>query len=327
VAALLGCASDEIVFTSGGTEANNLAILGSAFATRGKNKLLTSTVEHPAVHRPCDFLTERGWVINRIPVDQLGTVDLATPEAVVDERYALVTVMHANNETGSIQPIREIAEAAHRHGVLVHSDAAQSAGKIPTRVSELGVDLLSLAGHKLYAPKGVGALYVRRGTPIQPYLLGAGQERGLRPGTENVAGIVGLGAACELAKETMGSQSERLRSLRDDLWRRLSTEIPEIRLNGHPEERLPNTLNVSFPGVRGSAVLARATEIAASTGAACHEGGAETPSRILTAMGLAPDVALGAVRLSLGHSTTGDQVARSARILVDAFKAVPASSD
>jgi cysteine desulfurase len=232
---------------------------------------------------------------------------------------ALVTVMLANNETGSLMPMRPIADLAHEKGALVHTDAAQAVGKVPTGVDDLGVDLLSIAGHKLYAPKGVGALYVRRGTPIRPVLLGAGHERGLRPGTENVPHIVGLGAACVLAMRDLEAEAERLRGLRDGLWERLRAGVPGIRLNGHPTERLPNTLNVSFPGVRGSAVLVAAPGIAASTGSACHEGG-ESPSGVLLALGLDPRTALGAVRLSLGRGTTPQQVEDAGRALVRGWR-------
>jgi cysteine desulfurase len=230
----------------------------------------------------------------------------------------LVTVMLAQNETGTLMPIRALADAAHAKGALVHTDAAQAVGKIPTRVEDLEVDLLSIAGHKLYAPKGVGALYVRRGTALRPVLLGAGHERGLRPGTEAVAQIVALGEACALALRDLEAEAERQRLLRDELWALLKSEVPGLLLNGHPTERLPNTLNVSFPGARGSAVLAAAPEVAASTGSACHEGG-ERPSAVLLAMGVEPMTALGAVRLSLGRSTTREQILAAGRALGRAY--------
>jgi cysteine desulfurase len=229
--------------------------------------------------------------------------------------------MLANNETGTLMPIHEIAEIAHARGALVHTDAAQAVGKILVRVEDLGVDLLSVAGHKLYAPKGVGALYVRRGTPIRPVLLGAGHERGLRPGTENVPYIVGLGKACEIAAQDVEKEAARQRALRDGLWELLRAEVPGLRLNGHPTERLPNTLNVAFPGVPGSIVLGATPEVAASTGSACHEG-AENPSPVLLAMGLEASIALGAVRLSLGRGTSRKHVSDAARALVRAWKEV-----
>jgi cysteine desulfurase len=234
---------------------------------------------------------------------------------------ALLTVMLANNETGTVMPIRRLADIAHSKGALVHTDAAQAVGKIPVRVNDLGVDLLSVAGHKLYAPKGVGVLYVRQGTPIRPVLLGAGHERGLRPGTENVPYIAGLGKACEIAARDLETEAVRVRTLRDELWRLLSAAVPGLRLNGHQSERLPNTLSLLFPGVSGSSVLAAAPEVAASTGSACHEG-VESPSAVLLAMGLEAAPALGAVRLSLGRGTSKKQVQDAARALVRAWKEV-----
>jgi len=322
VAELLGCKADEIFFTSGGTEANNLAILGSAEALADHRKhVVTTVVEHPATARPCDRLEHEGWKVTRLPVDGRGMVRIEEVRAFVRGDTALVSVMLANNETGTVMPIHEIAEIAHVRGALLHTDAAQAVGKIPARVEDLGVDLLSVAGHKLYAPKGVGALYVRHGTPIRPVLLGAGHERGLRPGTENVPYIVGLGKACQIAARDVEKEAVRLQALRDELWELLRAEIPRLRLNGHPTERLPNTLNVSFPAVSGSVVLGATPEVAASTGSACHEG-AENPSGVLLAMGLEASTALGAVRLSLGRGTSKKHVADGARALVRAWKEV-----
>ncbi len=320
VAELLSCDRSEIVFTSGGTEANNQAIRGIAAARDDRKKIITSVIEHPATIRPCEALEAWGWTVDRLPVDGDGVVDVDRLIDRLDESTALVTVMHANNETGTIQPIARIAEAAHRVGAMVHCDAAQSVGKIPTRVDELGVDLLSVAGHKFYAPKGIGALYVRRGTELAPLMAGAGHEGGRRPGTENVPGIVGFGEACALAIESMGTEMGRVGALRDDLWRRLKTEIPQAKLNGHPVDRLPNTLNLSFPDISGSAVLARADGLAASTGAACHEGGTEIPSAVLVAMGIPAAVALGSVRLSLGRSSTSAQIEAAAEMLINAYR-------
>jgi cysteine desulfurase len=228
--------------------------------------------------------------------------------------------MHANNETGTMQPVAELAERARALGVIVHTDAAQSVGKVPVRVDDLRVDLLSIAGHKLYAPKGVGALYVRRGTTLRPFVLGAGHERGLRPGTENVASIVGLGVACALAKRRLVERPEGVRALRDRLWDGLRERVPGLALHGHPNERLPNTLNVRFPGVAGSAVLAATPEIAASTGSACHDG-AESASSVLLAMGIEPKSALGAVRLSLGVTTTEADVDAAIAALARGWRA------
>ena len=265
--------------------------------------ILTSVIEHPATVMPCRMLEEHGWTVDRAPVDASGRVDVESVVSMLRSDTGVVTVMHANNETGTMQPIREIAEAAHGVGAVVHTDAAQSVGKVPVSVDALGVDLLSIAGHKVYAPKGVGALYVRSGTAIAPVLLGAGHERGLRPGTENVASLVGLGKACEIALRTLDEEGGRVRELRDRLWDLLREQVPGIELNGHPVERLPNTLNVRFPGVLGSAVLDGAPGVAASTGSACHEGG-EDPPEVVTAMGVSDSDALGSVRLSLGRSTT-----------------------
>ena len=330
VAALLGCQPDEILFTSGGTEANNLAIRGVLELSSGRRHIVTSAVEHPATVRPCELLERGGVEVTRLPVGSDGRVEAATAQAFVRGDTALATVMLAQNETGSLMPVAALAGVAHERGALIHTDAAQAVGKIRTRVDELGVDLLSIAGHKLYAPKGVGALFVRRGVRLAPVLVGAGHERGLRPGTENVASIAGLGAACELAAADLEAEANRQRALRDVLWDSLSAAIPGLHLNGdgrasgvedrqpHPD-RLPNTLNLSFPGVRGSALLAAAPEVAASTGSACH-GGAETPSAVLTAMGIDAATALGAVRLSLGRFTTREQIDKAAQALVSAWR-------
>ena len=236
-----------------------------------------------------------------------------------DRRTALVTVMHSNNETGVLQPVAELARLARAAGAVVHTDAAQSIGKVPVSVRSLGVDLLSLAGHKLYAPKGVGALYVKRGTPLVPFALGAGHERGARPGTENVASIVGLGVACERAASELAAVHPRVQALRDALWARLSAAVPGLALNGHPALRLPNTLNVRFPRASGEAVLAGAPEVAASTGSACHEGH-ERASSVILAMGVEPDDALGSVRLTLGRNTTEDEVTRAADALARSWR-------
>jgi cysteine desulfurase len=316
VAALIGAAPEEIVFTSGGIEANNLAIRGVALAAPAGRKIVTSVIEHPATEGPCAFLEVEGWTVTRLGVDGLGRVCPSDAEGALVEGTTMLTIMHANNETGVLQPVAELARLAHESGAIVHTDAAQTAGKIPVNVDHLGVDLLSLVGHKLYAPKGIGALYVRKGTPIRPLLLGSPGD--LRSGTLNTPSIVGLGAACEIAARNLESESTRLRRMRDELWERLQAAIPSIRLNGHPTERLPNTLNVGFPGTSGNAVLAAAPGIAASTGAACHAGG-ERASAVLLAMAIDPDEALGAVRLSLGRFVTERQLSEVARLLADAW--------
>jgi len=319
VASLLRCHADEVFFTSGGTESNNLAIRGATEARPDRRHIVTSSIEHPAVANPCAYLERQGYEVTRLPVDRDGRVDPTDVAPFLRGDTLLVTIMHANNEVGTVEPIGEISRLASEKGALVHTDAAQSVGKVPLSVDELGVDLLSVAGHKLYAPKGVGALYIRRGTPIRPFMLGASHERGLRPGTENVASIVGLGRSCAIARETLAAESARVRALRDQLWELLRAQIAGIELNGHYSERLPNTLNVRFPGAFGSCILERAPEIAASTGSACHEGG-ELASGVLLAMGIEPRAALGAVRLSLGRGTTADQIERAAATLIRAWK-------
>jgi cysteine desulfurase len=320
VASLLGCDPDEVVFTSGGTEANNLAIRGVMEASPRRG-VVSTVIEHPATSRPCAWLAQRGHRVTHLPVDRDGR---AVPDArVFDENTALLTVMHANNETGVIQPVAELSTLARAVGALVHTDAAQSVGKVPVRVRDLGVDLLTVAGHKLYAPKGVGALYVRRGTHLAPFALGAGHERGVRPGTENVASLVGLGVACAIAQRELDETASRVTTLRNTLWERLSRAVPGLARNGHPTAVLPNTLSVRFPRVSGGAVLAGAPEVAASTGSACHEGH-ESASAVILAMGVSPDEALGTVRLTLGHGTTPDEVHRAAEALSRSWRALTA---
>lgn len=302
VADLLGCAPDEVVFTSGGSEANNHALKGVAFALRNKgDHIVTSAVEHPAILAPCAYLAKLGCQITRVPVDQFGQVDPDDVRRAITPRTILVSIMHANNEVGTIEPVEEIARISHERNVLLHTDAAQSVGKIPTRVEDLGVDMLSIAGHKLYAPKGVGALYIRRGTPIEPLIHGAGHEGGRRAGTESALMAVALGAAASLARDL--DAMERVRALRDRFWRLLQNDFGDrVVLNGHPEQRLPNTLNVSFAGLVGAEVLARLGDVAASTGSACHSGRIEL-SPVLAAMGVAPAVGMGAIRFSLGRDS------------------------
>ena len=324
VATLLGCDDDEVIFTSGGTEANNLAIRGVTEACGERRHVVTSAIEHPATERPCRWLERHGWRVTRTGVDRHGMARLDEARAAIGGDTALVTVMHSNNETGVLQPIAEIARIARAHGAIVHTDAAQSVGKVTIDVRPLGVDLLSVAGHKLYAPKGVGALYVKRGTPLHPFALGAGHESGLRPGTENVASIVGLGMACEIAGRDMQPTSAAMRRLSDELWAHLETSVPGIQLNGDRALRLPNTLNVRFPGVTGDAVLAAAPEIAASTGSACHAGH-ESASAVILAMGVAAAEAIGSVRLTLGRGTTEGDVAHAAEALVRAWRGLVAS--
>jgi cysteine desulfurase len=319
VAALIGAARNEIVFTSGGTESNNLAIRGSTAADiTSRRRIVTSNVEHPSVARPCEYLETQGWAVTRLAVLESGTLDLDVVREYLDSDVALLTLMLAQNETGAVVPVTQFAAAAREFGIISHTDAAQAIGKIPVNVEDLGVDLLSIAGHKCYAPKGVGALYVRSGTPLSPLLLGGDQERGLRPGTENVANIVGLGAACQLAQSRLDTEGDRLRGLREELWRQLRHQIPGMVRHTPADGGLPNTLNVSFPGVFGRDVLAHAHRVAASTGSACHAGWT-SPSEVLLAMGVTSEVALGAVRLSLGRDNTSAEIDVASRDLVDAY--------
>ena len=307
VAALLRCSSDEIVFTSGGSESNNHALKGAFFADgERRGHIITTQVEHPAVLNPCRFLEQLGATVTYLSVDRFGRVDPDDVRHALTPRTVLISVMHANNEVGTLQPISQIARIAREHGLLFHTDAAQSVGKIPTPVDELGVDLLSLAGHKLYAPKGVGALYVRKGVRLEPLIHGAGHESGRRAGTENILLDVALGAACELAQSWVGAES--IRQLRDLFWQLLQARFGErVVLNGHPTDRLPNTLNVSFVGRIGSTILSSLESVAASTGSACHSGSVEL-SPVLKAMNVSPEVGLGAVRFSLGRATTREEI-------------------
>lgn len=320
VAALLACRPQEIVFTSGATEANNTVLKGVA-RLRGQGQIITTAIEHPAVLAPCRYLQSQGFEITILPVDSRGLVDPDAVRRALTPKTILISVMHANNETGALQPLSEIGDLARAAGVWFHTDAAQSVGKIPTRVGELQVDFLTLAGHKFYAPKGVGALYVRTGCQFSPLLHGAGQEGGRRPGTENVPYLVALGAACRLAREGLAGDGPHLKLLRDQLHARLLTGYPELVLNGPEKERLPNTLNVSFPGCSGSDILGGIPELAASLGAACHSG-EETISPVLAAMGVTPEVARGALRLSVGRPTTGAEVERATELLLARVKAL-----
>lgn len=326
VSALLNCASDELVFTGCGSESDTLALRGVALACRMQGRqrvhIITQVTEHPAILKVCSALERLyGVRVTYLPVDRYGQIQLHELEAAITPETVLVSIMHANNETGTLQPIAKIAEIAHRQGVLVHTDASQAVGKVSTNVEELGVDLFTLAGHKLYAPKGIGALYVRRGLQLEPAIYGGGQENGRRAGTENVPYIVALGKAAELAREELTISQHRLALLRDRLYALLQEGLPgRLDLNGHPTERLPNTLNVSISGVIGEQILAALPEIASSTGSACHEGKIE-PSSVLLAMGIEPDQALGALRLTLGRWSTLEEVEQAATLIIRAVLA------
>ncbi len=307
VAQLLGCGPDEIVFTSGGSEANNLALKGLFFQRGGRpSHLITSQIEHPATIEPSRFLERFGCKVTYVPVDSTGLIDPDDIRRAIVKDTFLISIMHANNEVGTIQPINEIARIAREHEVPLHTDAAQSVGKIATNVEKLGVTLLSIAGHKVYAPKGVGALYIRGGLEIVPLVHGAGHEGGRRAGTESAMLAAALGQACAVAWPKIGMSS--VRQLRDLFWDQLRAAFGnQVVLNGHLEHRLPNTLNVSFVGCVGADILAQIPNVAASTGSACHSGETKL-SPVLKAMGIAPEVGMGTIRFSLGRSTTRDEI-------------------
>ena len=330
VAGLMGSDPSEIIFTSCATESNNYAIKGVALAGREKgNHMITSAVEHPAVVEVCRWLEGQGFRITVLPVDQYGLVDPADLERAITPETLLVTVMHANNEVGTIEPIAELAAIAHRHGALMHTDAAQSLGKIPVNVEALGVNLLSVAGHKLYAPKGIGALYVRSGVTLAPLIHGAGQEGGRRPGTENVLLAVGLGRACAIAGRDLDDNTAHFTSMRDRLHEGLVRALGDeaVRLNGPPEKRLPNTLNVSFRGVEANTLLAEIVdEVAASAGAACHADEVDV-SRVIQAMQVPVEWAMGTVRFSVGRGTTAEQIDRTVEVVAEAARRLQPATD
>jgi cysteine desulfurase len=322
VAGLIGARPEEIVFTGGATEATNLAIRGAVGKNHQRGGVVTTSIEHPATEACCNLLERSGHRVHRVPVGANGIVAPTRIAGVLEDSTAIITIIHAQNEIGTIQPVGDISRLAKRHGgpgILVHTDAAQSVGKIPVDVKALAVDFLTIAGHKLYAPKGVGALFVRKDIDIGPLVVGAGQEHGLRPGTENVASIVGLGAACALAAQTLAQFAGQMRKLSGQLLARLQAEVPGLRLVGDAEQRLPNTLNVLFPGASGRTVLEHCPDLMASTGSACHAE-SEEPSSILRAVGIRRELALGAVRLSLGRASTADEVERAACQLSAAWR-------
>jgi len=317
VAALLGCRPNEIVFTSGGSESNNHALKGVFFSKETtKAHFITTQVEHPAVINPCRFLERLGATVTYLPVDGFGRVDPDDVRRAITPETILISVMHANNEVGTIQPIADIGRIAHEHDILFHTDAAQSAGKVAIRTDELGVDLLSVAGHKLYAPKGVGTLFVREHVRLEPLIHGGSHELGRRAGTENILLDVGLGAACATAQSWLGMES--VRQLRDLFWNMLQDAFgDQIAPNGHPTERLPNTLNVSFIGRAGSEILSRMEDVAASAGSACHSGSLEL-SPVLKAMKVPPQIGMGAIRFTLGRTTTREEIETTVALLTKA---------
>jgi cysteine desulfurase len=323
VASLIGAALEEVIFTSGGSESDNQAIVGTALANshRGKH-IITMRIEHPAVLNTCRYLEERlGFKVTYLPVDKYGLVDPEDVRRAITEETILITIMHANNEVGTIEPIAEIGKIARERGIIFHTDAAQSCGKVKVNVNELKVDLLTIAGHKLYAPKGIGALFIRNNIQIDSFIHGAGQEKGRRAGTENVPYMVGLGEACELAGNGLPEYTTKVKGLRDRLYQRIVDGLgtDKVHLNGHPERSLPNTLNISIRGTVGDDLLSRIPEIAASTGAACHAGSTE-PSRVLLEMGLSRELALGALRLTLGRWSTQEEIGTATNLIVEQAK-------
>ena len=338
VAGMLGCDIDGLIFTSGGTEANNHAISGVAGAYRERgNHIITSAVEHPAVTEVCRHLEGRGYRVTYLSVDEYGMVDPQQVEAAITPETLLVTIMHANNEVGTVMPIAEIADIAHRHGALLHSDCAQSVGKIPVRVDDLGVDLLSIAGHKLYAPKGIGALYIRPGVRLEKLMHGANHEQDRRAGTENVIEMAGLGRACELIEQNLSAYAAHMAAMRDRLERGLLDSgsgsnwrcAAGARVNGHPEKRLPNTSSISFRGVEADRVLASLPTVAASAGAACHSDRVEV-SHVLAAMNVPEEYAMGTFRLTVGRFTTEDEIDRAVaeiREVVGSLAPTPSAAD
>jgi cysteine desulfurase len=326
VAAAIGAEPDEIVFTSGGTESNNTAIAGvaEALAARGRH-LVTTSIEHASVEQACRALEARGWGVTRVPVDPNGVIDPRAIESAIRPDTVLVSVMHANNETGVVQPLAAASRAAHARGVPIHTDAAQSFGKIRVNVRELDVDLLSIAGHKVYAPQGVGALYLRRGTPFAPLLRGAGHQQNRRSGTESVALSAALGAACVLADRGLDARREHAQSMRDRLEQKLREAFPGLVVHGALAKRLPNTLYAALPGLDANEILARMDGVATGSGAACHSGKAD-PSKVLLAMGVRPEIARATLRLTTGTPTTAAEIDEAVSRIVEAARAVSGSA-
>lgn len=322
VAKLLNAKVGEIIFTSGGTEANNFAIKGVAFANENKgNHIITSKIEHHSVFNTCKWLEKRGFDVSYIGVDKYGIVNLDELENSITDKTILITIMHANNEVGTIEPLSEIARVAKDNNIYLHTDAVQTVGKVRVEVNELGVALLTLSGHKFYGPKGVGALFIKKGTKIDSLLHGGHHEQNKRAGTENVPGIVGLGVACEIAMEEMEGENKRLRDLRDSLEEGLTERIEDIIVNGHPEKRLSGVLSICIKHIEGESMLLHLdnNSIAASSGSACTSGSLE-PSHVLTSMGIPPEVAHGSLRFSLGHSNTIHDINKVIEVLPQIVK-------
>ena len=316
VADLIHAFPDEIIFTSGGSESNNFAIEGIAFANRNmRNHIITSSIEHPSIIEVCQFLKSQDFRITYIPVDEYGLVNSDDVEKAITPHTILISIMHSNNEVGTIQPISEIVEIAKQKNIFVHTDSAQSIGKIPVNVSEMRVDLLSIAGHKVYGPKGVGALYIRRGTTLQKLIHGANHEQNLRAGTENVLGIVGLGKACEIAGRDLDKNFQHMKKMRDLLHEKLTESNLNFLMNGHPEKRLPNTLSLGFYKTEANTILSEMSGVAASAGAACHSDQIDV-SAVLEAMNVPTDYAMGTIRFSIGKYTTEKEIEKASEIII-----------
>ncbi len=329
VAALIGANAAEIVFTSGGTEANNLAIKGVTHARKDRGShIVTSSIEHHAVLKTCQYLERNGFTVTYLPVDHHGIVNPEHVKNALTDKTILVSVMHANNEVGSIEPIDEIGRITAERGISFHTDAVQSAGKVPLNVEEMGVDLLSISAHKFHGPKGIGALYIREEVSIDPILHGGGQERDIRSGTENVASIAGLGKACELAGETVAVRMDEITKMRDALQERISAAVPGLTINGHPVSRLPNCLSVSVPAIMGETIVRDldARGIAVSAGSACTSHSVEI-SHVLSAMGLPKETAQGTVRLSLGIMNTPDEIEYAVASFIEVVEKLKALSE
>jgi cysteine desulfurase len=321
VAELIGASCEEVVFTSGGTESNNLAIIGAALKMK-KGHIITSVIEHPSVMNPCRHLELMGFGCTYVGVDCDGRVPLEDVGKAIRKDTFLITLMHANNETGVLQPIEEMGALAREKGISFHTDAAQTVGKVPVNVERLHVDMLTIATHKFYGPKGIGALYMRKGIELTPLLFGASHERGLKPGTENVPGIAGLGKACEMAGVYMKERTSHTKRLTGMLYAGLKERIPGLRLNGHETLRLPNTLNICIPGVDSGNLLERIKDsVAASSGSACHAG-ERKPSAVLMAMGVSETDAMSSIRLSTGKDTTEEEIKEAVEIIGKAVQAL-----
>lgn len=328
VAGLIGAEAGEVYFTSGGTESDNLAIRGAALANRDRGRhIITTTIEHPAVLEPCKALEKEGFEVTYLPVTREGLVEVEALEAAIREDTILISIMHANNEIGTIQPIAEAGELARSRGIVFHTDAVQTVGKIPAKVDDLGVDLLSISSHKLHGPKGVGALYIRKKTPIEPIIFGGGHERGMRSGTENVPGIIGLAAASELAGRNLEEEMVRISGMRDRLADYVLERVEDTWVNGSRTKRLPNNLNLGFSFIEGEALLLRldAKGIAVSTGSACSSK-KTVASHVLTAIGLRPQEAHGSLRVTLGRENTDEEVDRVGEAIVEVAESLRAMS-